>query len=240
MPNWQKNEKYLTLGKVLLFCGIVGVVVSCMVPLFSSKSEEPDITSVFMAIEKNNLPYLKKALANGLDIETRNYMEQVDEGVTRKIPGFTLLGYAVLYNRPMIAEWLIEQGADVQAFQPMGTIFSLAVAFKQEKLAISIVEHGGDFYPDKNYNPAEQAKFAGMINLMKTLEKHGVYADASKQKTENKISVSKTDYWAGGKSFAEGIAAKKADIEKRNRERAEREAEERNLVPDGKADWDFY
>ena len=75
---------------------------------------------------------------------------------------------------------------------------------------------------------------------MKTLEKHGVYADASKQKTENKISVSKVDYWAGGKSFAEGIAAKKADIEKRNRERAEREAEERNLMPDGKADWDFY
>ena len=239
MLKWQKNKK-LTLMNILQLWGIAGVIVCFIVPFFASKPETPDVTPVFIAIEQNNLPYLKKALANGLDIETRNYMEQVDEGITRQIPGFTLLGFAVLYNRPMIAEWLIEHGADVRASQPVGTILSSAVAFKQEKLAIKIVERGGDFYPDKDYNPAEQAKIAGMVELLAVLEKHGVYAEPSKQKTENKISAPKTDYWAGGKSFAEGAAAKKADIEKRNREKAEKEAEERDLTPNGEADWNFY
>ncbi|MBQ3218953.1 MAG: ankyrin repeat domain-containing protein [Akkermansia sp.] len=55
-----------------------------------------------IAIIDNNIPVLKELLAGGCDIECGNFSQ-----------GFTLLMCAVQENRPAMAEWLLQNGAQV-------------------------------------------------------------------------------------------------------------------------------
>ena len=147
--------------------------------VYVSKIEEKyTITDAYEAISKNNLSLLKDILASGVGLEETDIIEEknINTGDVWYNKSFTLLGLAVFYNRPEIADWLIENGADVTAAQPMGTILSWAITYHMEDIAIKIINRGGG-YPVKEYNPASHAKLQKMEKIVQLLERYGVYSD---------------------------------------------------------------
>lgn len=128
------------------------------------------------AISLNNLDAVKFLVKNGADIEYRDVIKtaNIDSGKAKNAEGYTALGWAMFTNRPEIARYLIEQGADITASTPMETMLFWALSFKMEDIAVRIINGGGDIYPARGYNPAAHAKILGMENIVSLLAEKGI------------------------------------------------------------------
>ncbi len=171
-----KSVKYLIATVIL-----AGIIVGAFF-LYNSKSDfemtEPKdmsskISSLREAISLNNIDAVEFLVKKGVDIEI-----PFDTSEEKQDNGFTALGWAIFSNRPEIAMYLINHGADVKAEVPLGSsMLFWAITYNMEDVAREIIDKGGDIYPHNGYNPALHAAVQGQNNIVLMLEAKGVKAE---------------------------------------------------------------
>lgn len=152
------------------------------------ESSETQISSLREAISLNNIDAVEFLVKNGVDLEA-----PFDTSEEKQDNGFTALGWAVFSNRPEIAIYLINHGADVKAEVPLGSsILFWAITYNMEDVAKEIIEKDGDIYPHNGYNPALHAAVQGQNNIVSMLAEKGVYPDDNHEVDENSQTSQKT------------------------------------------------
>lgn len=140
--------------------------------VLQSQKELRQASSLQEAVSLNNLEAVKFLLKSGADLEQRFNKSAVDGAESE---GFTALGWALFANRPEIARYLIEQGADVTASVPMNSsMLYWAITYEHADIALLLIEKGADIYPSGGYNPALHAKILGMDDVVLKLAEKGV------------------------------------------------------------------
>lgn len=142
--------------------------------VLQSRKEQRQALSLQEAVSLNNLEAVRFLIKNGADPEQR-FNKSAVEGTEDE--GFTALGWALFANRPEIARYLIEQGADVTASVPMnGSMLYWAIAYEHSDLALLLIDKGIDIYPSGGYNPALHARILGLDEVVLKLAEKGVEA----------------------------------------------------------------
>lgn len=153
-----------------------------------AENSETQISSLREAISLNNIDAVEFLVKNGVDLEA-----PFDTSEEKQDNGFTALGWAVFSNRPEIAIYLINHGADVKAEVPLGSsILFWAITYNMEDVAKEIIDKGGDIYPHNGYNPALHAAVQGQNNIVSMLAEKGVYPDDNHEVDENSQTSQKT------------------------------------------------
>ena len=163
--------------KIILIFLVVGLLVAGAFGIYRchvKKVKEQTvaarkISSLQEAISLNNLSAVEFLLKNGVDIEQR-----FGNIGGKKDNDFTALGWAMFTNRPEIARYLIENGADVKASMPMESMLFWAISFKMEDVAETIIEKGGEITPSAKYNPATHAEILDMPKIVSLLAEKGI------------------------------------------------------------------
>ncbi len=174
------EEKKLKIFLILCFLIIVILTVNNWQKRPQSPAKVvPSIEAAYRAIDGDDIYSLKKFFSAGLHMEDANIWQNTDmeTGQTYDIKGLTPLGYAVYMQHPKVAEWLIDEGADVNVKMPTGgSVFSWAVLYKMEGVIVKLLEHGGIEWED-GYNPANQARSVGHEDIVSLLASYGIYPD---------------------------------------------------------------
>lgn len=154
----------------------------------TSKENSAQISSLREAISLNNIDAVEFLVKNGVNLETPFYTSE-----EKQDNGFTALGWAVFSNRPEIAMYLINSGADVKAEVPLGSsMLFWAITYNMEDVAEKIIENGGDIYPHNGYNPALHAAVQGRNKIVDMLAKKGILPDDHHENEENGEEEQKT------------------------------------------------
>lgn len=120
------------------------------------------------AISLNNLNAVEFMIKNGANIEAP--INQGDDGRF-----FTALGWALFSNRPEIARYLIEQGADVTATIPLGSsMLYWALAHRMPDAALLLIDKGATLATQDGYNPAQHAEIIGLAQVVEKLKEKGL------------------------------------------------------------------
>ena len=158
-----------------------------------SSAEVPEnmpqkISALREAISLNNIEAVEFLVKNGVDLEA-----PFDTSEEKQDNGFTALGWAVFSNRPDIAMYLINHGADVKADVPMGSsMLFWAITYNMKDVAEKIIDNGGDIYPHNGYNPALHAAVQGRNEIVSMLAAKGIKADDHHEVEENSETSQKT------------------------------------------------
>ncbi len=124
------------------------------------------------AISLNNLNAVEFIIKNGANIEAP--INQGDDGRY-----FTALGWALFSNRPEIARYLIEQGADVTAQIPLGSsLLYWALAHQMNNVALQLIDKGAELSAADGYNPAQHADIIGLTQVVEKLKEKGLTPDS--------------------------------------------------------------
>lgn len=161
---------------LLAFAGYFGVQKYNLQQKQEMQAEKQSL-ALREAISLNNYDVVKFLVKNGADLEYRDASVKTVDGVAPNPEGFTALGWAMFTNRPEIARYLIEQGADVKASMPMESMLFWAIAFKMEDIAALIIDKGGDVSGANSYNPAAHAKILGLESVVNKLAEKGISAE---------------------------------------------------------------
>ncbi len=146
------------------------------------------LSSLREAISLNNIDAVEFLVKNGVDLEA-----PFDTSEETQDNGFTALGWAVFSNRPEIAMYLINHGADVKAEVPLGSsMLFWAITYNMEDVAEAIIDNGGDIQPHNGYNPALHAAVQGRNKIVEMLAEKGVIADDHHETDENIETTQKT------------------------------------------------
>lgn len=146
------------------------------------------ISSLREAISLNNIEAVEFLVKKGVNLET-----PFDTSEEKQDNGFTALGWAVFSNRPEIAMYLINHGADVKANVPIGSsMLFWTITYNMEDVAKEIIEKGGDIYPQNGYNPALHAAVQGQNNIVSMLAEKGVFPEDQHEVDKNSQIMQKT------------------------------------------------
>lgn len=149
---------------------------------------EAQISSLREAISLNNIEAVEFLVKNGVNLEM-----PFDTSEETQDNGFTALGWAVFSNRPEIAMYLINHGADVKAEVPIGSsMLFWAITYNMGDVAKEIIENDGDIYPRNGYNPALHAAVQGQNDIVMMLSEKGIYPDDHHEKAEKEENTQKT------------------------------------------------
>ena len=179
-----KKSKYILIAVVIILA--VASIWFCYenkknLVLDIPENKQQQISSLREAISLNNIDAVEFLVEKGVDLET-----PFDTSEEKQDNGFTALGWAIFSNRPDIAMYLINHGADVKASVPLGSsMLFWAITYNMEDVAEEIIEKGGDIYPINGYNPALHAAVQGREKIVKMLEETGIKAEDEHKSDEN-------------------------------------------------------
>lgn len=142
----------------------------------------PSADNVYQAINNEDMPLLEKLFAAGANMEDVSIWQNIDldTGATKDIKGLTPLGYAVYMNKPKIAEWFIDNGADINAEMPVGgNILSWAITYRMKNVIVKLLKRGGLTF-ENGYNPADQARLLEQEDIVRLLVSYGIYPKIKK------------------------------------------------------------
>lgn len=168
---------YLIIILALIIASSLGIIGYVQ---YSNRASEDvsKVTSLREAIALNNLNATKFLVKNGADIEKRFTVDQViiSNGPDK---GFTALGWALYTNRPGIAQYLIENGANVKASVPSeSSLLFWAITHEMNDISLLLIDKGANLMIGANtadyYNPALHAQILGMTQVVEKLQKKGV------------------------------------------------------------------
>ena len=166
-----KKISYILIA--VLICAVVGGVgwFSCTY-LQKRHSEisaaERKTSSLQEAISLDNLTAVEFIIKNGANLEAP--INQDENGKY-----FTALGWALFSNRPEIARYLIEQGANVKAEVPLGSsMLYWALAHQMNDVALRLIESGAVLSAKDGYNPLQHAAAKGMVQVVEKLSEKGL------------------------------------------------------------------
>lgn len=132
-------------------------------------------SSLQEAISLDNLTAVEFIIKNGANIEAP--INQSENGKY-----FTALGWALFSNRPDIARYLIEQGADVKAGIPLGSsLLYWALAHRMDDVALLLIEKGALLSSADGYNPLQHAKVNNMSQVVEKLKEKGLKAESGEE-----------------------------------------------------------
>lgn len=187
-----KSVKYLLVFMIIALLAAGGYfgyqyyLTTNKAPLAEENSAQ--ISSLREAISLNNIDAVEFLVKNKVDLET-----PFDTSEEKQDNGFTALGWAVFSNRPEIAMYLINHGADVKAEVPLGSsMLFWAITYNMEDVAEAIIENGGDIYPHNGYNPALHAAVQGRNKIVDMLAAKGILPDDHHENQENAEEEQKT------------------------------------------------
>jgi len=155
---------------VLAVIGGVGWLSCAYLQKKQLKTDEAErkVSSLQEAISLDNLTAVEFIIKNGANIEAP--INQDENGKY-----FTALGWALFSNRPEIARYLIEEGADVKAGIPLGSsMLYWALAHQMEDVAIRLVEAGTPLSSADGYNPLRHAEAKNMDKVVEKLKENGL------------------------------------------------------------------
>lgn len=187
-----KNVKYLLVIAIIALLGVGGYYgfQYCFSSTEEQVTEEnsAQVSSLREAISLNNIDAVEFLVKNKVNLET-----PFDTSEEKQDNGFTALGWAIFSNRPEIAIYLINHGADVKAEVPLGSsMLFWAITYNMEDVAEKIIENGGDIYPHNGYNPALHAAVQGRNKIVEMLATKGIMPDDYHEKEENAKTQQKT------------------------------------------------
>lgn len=131
-------------------------------------AEERKTSSLQEAISLDNLTAVEFMIKNGANLEAP--INQDENGKY-----FTALGWALFSNRPEIARYLIEQGADVKAGVPLGSsMLYWALAHQMNDVALQLIENEAVLSAKDGYSPLQHAVAKGMVQVVKKLKEKGL------------------------------------------------------------------
>lgn len=138
---------------------------------------EQKSSSLREAISLNNLDAVNFLLKSGADIEQRFTVETIVPA-QKSDQGFTALGWALFSNRPEIAKFLIEKGANVKASVPIeSSMLYWAIAHEMNDVALLLIDKGADIDASMGYNAAQHASILGLTQVVEKLKEKGVTPD---------------------------------------------------------------
>lgn len=130
------------------------------------------VTVLQEAISLDNINAVEFIIKNGANIEA-----PINQGADGRY--FTALGWALFSNRPEIARYLIEQGADVTAEMPLGSsMLYWALAHEMNDVALLLIDKGAVLSSD-GYNPAQHADIIGLQQVVEKLKEKGITPDSA-------------------------------------------------------------
>ena len=154
----------------------------------TAEENSAQISSLREAISLNNIDAVEFLVKNNVDLES-----PFDTSEEKQDNGFTALGWAIFSNRPEIAMYLINHGANVKAEVPLGSsMLFWAITYNMEDVAEAIIDNGGDIYPRNGYKPALHAAVQGRNKIVDMLAEKGVIADDHHENEENTETQQKT------------------------------------------------
>lgn len=187
-----KSVKYLLVFVVIALLS-VGCYFGYRYYLTTNKAPTAEetssqISSLREAISLNNIDAVEFLVKNNVDLES-----PFDTSEEKQDNGFTALGWAIFSNRPEIAMYLINHGADVKAEVPLGSsMLFWAITYNMEDVAEAIIENDGDIYPHNGYNPALHAAVQGRNKIVDMLAAKGILPDDHHENQENTEEEQKT------------------------------------------------
>ncbi len=182
----RKNKIALGAGIVIVLAGLG--YYFWQIYAATPKNISSQISSLREAISLNSMEAVELLVKNGVDLEA-----PFDTSEEQQDNGFTALGWAIFSNRPDIAMYLIEHGADVKADVPIGSsMLFWAITYNMEDVAEKIIENGGDIYPENGYNPALHASVQGKEKIVELLAEKGITAEDNHESEKNLAEPEKT------------------------------------------------
>lgn len=166
-----KKISYILMA--VLTCVVIGGVAwfSCSyIKTREHKTTEAERKTLSLqeAVSLDNLTAVEFIIKNGANIEAP--INQDENGRY-----FTALGWALFSNRPQIARYLIEQGADVHTSVPMGSsLLYWALAHQMSEVALQLIENGAVLTTADGYNPLQHAMAKNMDSVVAELQKRGM------------------------------------------------------------------
>ena len=180
-----KKVKY-AISAIIIIILAIGGYFGYKYYLNLSQENKPEelssqVSSLREAISLNNIEAVEFLVKKGVNLET-----PFDTSEEKQDNGFTALGWAVFSNRPEIAMYLINHGADVKAEVPLGSsMLFWAITYNMEDVAKEIIDNDGDIYPHNGYNPALHAAVQGQNNIVAMLAEKGVFPEDNHKVEEN-------------------------------------------------------